>query len=311
MNIRTNLIRTLAVLLICAPFALAGHAASPPQFDGEQSVRSDMSGGEHEPLGHHQTRECILLGMLGGNLPPHCVDTSEFEVWRQDFSLGTDGWADKTDAGEWGWCGEIEAAGIEDLIGAGDEVRPLSGEAYAVVRHDECNDFWSGTFPDGSAPASTLRPLNDHWPGGGYVSALHVYLDPNWPVGSGFGYAESFQALDVEFPNFRYVFMPVERNEDGLFVGAFEVTEAGWYTFSTFFTANEPSGRELSADFVLSRHGWPLYQQAQEATFLTEEPIDSFEVSNVSNGYIWFVYISDGLDLAIDEEQMRTINQPQ
>ncbi len=303
MNIPTNSVRTLAVLLICAPFALAGNAALSAQSDVEPSLKNDTSSGGNEPLVRDLTHECWLIGWLGGNLPPHCM--AEFEAWRQDFSQGNDGWVDNSDPGFTGWCGEIERVGIDDV----DEVRPLSSNAHAVIRHGECNEFYSEFFPDGSAPASSFRPFNDHLPEDGYVSAVHIHLDPDWPEGSGFGYTDSFQVLDEEFPNFRYLFMPVERNEDGLFVGAFEVTEAGWYTFSTIYTAEEPSNRELSVDFVLSRHGWSLYQQAQEATFLTEEPIDSFKVSNVSNGYIWFVYISDGLDLAIDEEQMRTINQ--
>lgn len=309
MNIHTKPIRTMAVLSTCAVFALAANAAPPSQSDAGPSVRNETSGGGHEPLGVRYTRECVLIAMLGGKLPPRCLP--EFENWRQDFSLGTDSWVDKSDPGPTGWCGEIERVGIEDLTGAAAEIRPLSGDDHAVVRHGECNEFFSEIFPNGSAPASALRPHNDHLSEDGFVSALHVYLDPDWPEDSGFGYAESFQVLDEEFPNYRYTFMPVERNQDGLFVGTFEVTEAGWYTFSTISTAQKPSNRELSVDFVLSRHGWPLYRQAQEATFLTEEPVDSFKVNNVSNGYVWFVYINGGLDLAIDEEQMRAIDQAQ
>ncbi len=291
MTLQTKLIGTLAVLSMCTVFPLT--ASAEGSGNGAESA-------DYEPMGQHQTRECILRGMLGDQLPPHCK--AEFEVWRQDFTLDTDGWVDKSDPGPTGWCGSIERVVKDDLTGAADEIRPLSGDGYAVVRHGECNEFYSEAIPDGSAPASTLRPHNESLPNGGFVSALHVYLDPDWPEGSGFGYVDSFQVLDEEWPNFRYVFVPVERNEDGLFVGTHEVTEAGWYRFSTIFTPNK---RDLSVDFVLQRHGWPLHRQSLDKTFLTEEQVDSFNVNNVSNAYIWFAYISGGLDLAIDEEHLR------
>ena len=293
MRIRAKTTGTLTALLTCAVVALGTSAGGGAMAKGQSG---------YEPMGQHQTRECVLLRMLGGRLPPRCQVAEVFEHWRQDFSLGTDGWVDQSDAGPTGWCGSIERVGNEDLTGADDEIRPLSGDGYAVIRHGQCNDFYSEAIPDGSAPASALRPHNEHLPDGGFVSALHIYLDPDWSEGSGFGYVDSFQVLDEEWPNFRYVFVPVQRNEDGLFVGTHEVTEAGWYQFSTIFT---PSNRDLSAEFVLYRHGWPLHKQSLDMTFITEERLDSFNINNVSNAYIWFAYISGGLDLAIDEEHLR------
>lgn len=303
MNKQSRLTGKLFVVIWCALFAMSALGASPPQPEGSPSGKNDASSGGYEPLGQHQTRECMTHRMLGGKLPPHCQASAEFENWRQDFSLTTDGWVDKTDPGPTGWCGSIERVGVEDLTGADGEIRPLSGDNYAVIRHGECNETYKEPFPEGSAPASFVRPKNDHFPEGGYVSALHVHLDPDWAEGSDFGYAEAFQVLDDEWPNFRYLFVPVERNEDGLFVGEFEVTEAGWYTFSTIFTAS--NSQNLSADFVLYRHGWPLYRQELDTTMISEEPVDSFDIDNVSNAYIWFTHISEGLELAIDEEQLR------
>lgn len=298
MNKLSKLINSLLVILWSALFALAANAGPDPQANTDPSIEKGASTGS-EPLDHDQGRECTLIAMLGGQLPSRCLP--EFENWRQSFEDDTDSWVTSADPGLFGWCGEIERVDVSELMCTADEVRPLSGDSHAIVRHGECNEYWSEAFPDGSGPGSS-RPFNEGFPDGGYVSSLNIYLDPAWDEGAGFGYADSFQELDAEFPNFRYLFIPVARTETGLFVGEFQVTEAGWYTFSTVYSGK---GNSLSADFVLSRHDWPLYSQSHDVTLVSEEPVDSFRINNTSNGYIWFVYISPGLDLAIDEEQMR------
>lgn len=304
MNKSSKLTNSLLVILWSTLFALAANADPVPNANtGSSSEKGASTGYE---LGQHQTPACIVLDMPGGPLPPHCLDPDpEFENWRQSFEDDTGGWVTRADPGETGWCGEIERVNISDLMCVADEIRPLSGDSHAIVRHGQCNEFWSGLIPDGSGPASSFRPLNESFPDGGYVSSLNIYLDPTWDEGAGFGYADAFQDLDAEFPNFRYLFVPVARTETGLFVGEFQVTEAGWYTFSTVYSGK---GKRLSADFVLSRHDWPLYSQSHDVTLLSEETVDSFNIDNTSNAYIWFVYISQGLDLAIDEEQMRAVH---
>ncbi|WP_147316854.1 hypothetical protein [Wenzhouxiangella sp. 15190] len=300
MNKLSKLINSLLVVLWSALFALAANAGPDPQANTSPLIEKGASTG-YEPLGDHQNRECQLIRMLGGQLPPRCLP--EFENWRQSFEDDTAGWVTSADPGPTGWCGEIERINISDLMCEADEIRPLSGDNHAIVRHGQCNDFFSETFPDGSGPASSLRLLNESFPEGGFTSSVNIYLDPGWAEGAEFGYADAFQDLDAEFPNFRYLFIPVARTETGLFVGEFQVTEAGWYTFSTVYSSGK--GNHLSAEFVLSRHDWPLYSQSHDVTLLSEEPVDSFKTHNTSSAYIWFVYISPGLDLAIDEEQMR------
>jgi hypothetical protein len=300
MNKLSKLINSLLMILWSALFALAANAGPDPQANTGPSIERGASTGS-EPLGDHQSRECQLFRMLGGQLPPRCFP--EFESWHQSFEDDTDSWVTSADPGLFGWCGEIERVDVNELMCVADEVRPLSGDSHAIVRHGECNAYWSELFPDGSGPGSS-RPFNEGFPDGGYVSSLNIYLDPAWDEGAGFGYADSFQELDAEFPNFRYLFIPVARTETGLFVGEFQVTEAGWYTFSTVYSSK---GNSLSADFVLSRHDWPLYSQSHDVTLISEDPVDSFRINNTSNGYIWFVYISPELDLAIDEEQMRAV----
>lgn len=221
-----------------------------------------------------------------------------FQAWQQGFERDTDGWVTKEDPGPFGWCGTIQRADR----GTGD-LSPSAGSGYAIVEHDVCNDFYQPFFPDGSAPASADPDLfSTAFPTGGYVNQVDVYLDPGWEDGTGFGYAVSFQVLDENFPNFRYFFLPVSKAEGTLSVAGHEVGEAGWYTFRHRFT--EVDG-DLSVAFELARHGETLFRQETGPTLLTGELASDFDASNTSNGYIWFVSISDGLGLAIDQNQVR------
>lgn len=306
MNKRSKRLNGLLIpaILWSALFALAAYAGPAPPADAGPSNKNDPQTG-YAPLGQHQSRECRVIRMLGGPLPERCREPGpEFENWRQAFTSDTGGWATSADPGPSGWCGEIERVHVDELMCTVGEIRPLSGDTYAVIRHGECNEFYSDIFPDGSAPASAFRPHNESFPDGGFVSSLNIYLDPAWEEGAGFGYAEAFQVLDEDWPNFRYVFVPVARTEAGLFVEDFQVSEAGWYTFSTVFSSE---GKSLRADFVLSRHGWPLHRHAHDTTMFSQQPVASFNIDNTSNAYIWFTHISEGLDLAIDEEQMRAV----
>ncbi len=299
MKFASSWISIMATVLASAMLVLSASAA-------EEGGAAGSSG--YGPLGQHQSGECIILRLLGVTLPPHCEPPSEapFENWRQDFASGTEGWASQKDSGHTGWCGNIEQVDEELQDDSSEAIRSLSGTTHALVRHGECNEFYSDIFVDGAGPASAFRPHADHFPEGGFTSALHIYLDPSWPEGSGFGYTDSFQVLDEEWPNFRYLLMPVERNEEGLFVGEHEITEPGWYSFSMVFSDDNES---LAVEFVLSRHGWPQYRQSLETTMFTGESVDDFSVSNTSGAYVMFIYISEDLSLAIDEEQLRHPSQ--
>lgn len=256
-------------------------------------------------------RHCRLLAMLGVPLPVECLETEAaetFETWIQNFGQDVFGWVDKETPGPAGWCGGIERVDRNELICASDDILPSWGNAYAVLEHGECNEFWTDVFsevePDGlrSGPASTDMPLNSHFPSDGFTNDLDVFLDPDWGVGAGFGYAYAFQVLDEEWPNFRYAFQPVFKTENALLVGAHEVEEAGWYTFRHRF---DRVGVNLTVEFELLQRGLLLYAEEVTQTLLTQEPIADFRASNVSNGYVWFVSISDDLQVAVDSHQLR------
>lgn len=222
-----------------------------------------------------------------------------FQNWHQGFQHDTDGWVTQEDPGPFGWCGTIER--VDRRSGA---VAPSAGRAYAVVEHGACNDFYKAFFPQGSAPASADPALfSTAFPTGGYVNQVDVYLDPTWADGTSFGYAVSFQVLDEDFPNFRYFFLSVAKAGGALTVAGEEVTEAGWYTFRHTFTSDADG--QLAAEFELMRNGRVLFSEPVGTTLLTGESASDFDAENTSNGYIWFVSISDGLRLAIDENKVR------
>lgn len=231
---------------------------------------------------------------------------ADFQVWHQGFNHDTEGWATGADPGPFGWCGAIERVDRRDLDRAAGDIMPSAGRGYATVAHGACNEFFQNEGFLDSAPASAGRPLNETFPAAGYVNELDVYLDPSWAVGAGFGYAVSFQDLTEQFPNFHYVFLPVEKTGAGLFVAGYEVSRAGWYTFRHTFSADSDS--RLAIKFALMDRGRTLFSlpidKTLEALFPSAD-VSSFDVSDLGSGYVWFVYISEGLDLAIDEERLR------
>ncbi len=227
-----------------------------------------------------------------------------FRGWQQNFNHGLDGWETADRPAEGTWCGHIER--VE--AGPGSEgLRPSVGRAYAVVSHGDCVEPWDDddAFPHGSGPASsdaTVVPQNDAFPQAGFVSELDVYLDPDWPEDTAFGYANSFQVLDEEWPNFRYLSHDVARTEDGLFVEDTSVDRAGWYTFRHTF--REVDG-ELAVEFQLRKGGQVLHAQELESTSFSLEALADFPISNVSNAYVWFVYLTPELELPVDNKEMR------
>ncbi len=223
-----------------------------------------------------------------------------FKDWEQGFESGTDGWITNETSGAAGWCGSIEQQGS----GA---VSPSAGEGYAVITHSACNDYWSGHgFPNGSGPYSAGAGYSIAWPESGYVMQLDIYLDPSWSAdfaGSVFTYSVNIRLLDKEYPNnFRYFLVPVKVKEGKLLVAGHEVSEAGWYTFRHTFSS---AGGKLAIDFEIVRGGQTLFSEPVTETSFTGAATSSFAVSNVSNGYVWFVSIADGLGLAIDEHSVR------
>lgn len=258
----------------------------------------------------------LVLGLLAGcDTPPTApggtpglaagsgaasMSQASFQLWRQGFNHGTDGWVTDDVPGPAGWCGDIET-----VARGSDPIQPSAGAAHAVVREGDCNAFHQGRGFLSSGPAAGFMPLNRSFPTGGYVQELDVYLDPTWPDGTAFGYVVSYQNLAYPIPlSFRYLELSVAKSGGALLVDGQEVDDAGWYTFRHRF---HDDGGNLAVDFQLVRNG-----HVHAAASLSELPSlyfgempASLGVENTGSGYLWFSYISAGLDLAIDEQQLR------
>lgn len=224
---------------------------------------------------------------------------ADFPSWVQGFNLDAGGWIGAATPGPAGWCGGIEAVSRDD-----SGLVPSAGNGYALVTHTPCNDYWSSHgFPGGSGPYSPGAGYSTAFPEGGFVTELDIHLDPTWASASPFSYAASFTLLDQAYPdNFRYLLVPVSSDGRSLTVDGEEVTEAGWYTFRHRFMDD---GGELAVRFELLRHGETLFSKAVNSTSFTGESLESFDAENVGTGYLWFVHIAPGMELAIDEHRVR------
>jgi hypothetical protein len=229
----------------------------------------------------------------------HAAAQGSLSEWHQGFEQNLEGWMTDETPGETGWCGDIER-----FERGGGPVLPSAGTGYAVVEHGACNEFYTEIFPEGSGPYAPFGDYSGSWPAGGYVTELDIYLDPEWEVGTGFTYAVSFQLLDVEAfaDSLRYLAVPVTKEGEALLVAGNAVREAGWYTFRHVFVDDDGN---LSVAFQLSSGEQTLFTEHLTTTMLSEEDVSSFEPTNTGTGYAWFVSISDGLRLPIDEQRIR------
>jgi len=238
-----------------------------------------------------------------------------FKNWHQGFNQGTAGWFDRETTGSLGWCGEIE----QNAGGVG----PSAGRTYATVAQSGCNAFWSSIFGPGFrsgpwAPGPDFAGFSTVWPKGGFVVELDIYLDPTWtaealdpgsfilgPGGTVFTYSVSVRELASPadaFGSFRYFAVPVISDGGKLLVFGREVSEAGWYTFR--HVIGNDDGR-LAVDFELAeRRGGTLFT-IPVVTTLFGETVSDLSATDFGSGYIWFLSISPGLDLPIDEHRVR------
>ncbi len=218
-----------------------------------------------------------------------------FPSWRQGFDHGTEGWIDASTAGPEGWCGSIERR---------DRSSSSRGSGHAAVEQTTCNEFWATHGFSTSGPYSPGAGYSNDWPTGGYVTDLDIYLDPHGSPPTEFVYAVSFALLDEAPPeNLRYLLIPVSASGDALDVVGHEVGEAGWYTFRMRFGSD---AGQLSATFELRpRQGPVSFSVPMTMTAFTGQDLALFAASTVGTGYVWFVAIADGLQLLIDEHQVR------
>lgn len=218
-----------------------------------------------------------------------------FPVWHQGFEQGTGSWLTDDVPGQNGWCGDIAAVQDPSMASA--------GRSFATVSMGACNAFWQDNGWTASGPAGNGAGLLNPFPEGGYVMELDIYLDPSWTAESVFTLAISLYLLDRPFPyGFRYVMVPVTADEAGLYVAGHSVDDAGWYTFR--YRVGSDAG-QLALSFELADHGRALFSMSLTSTAYYGDNTSEYAVSNIGNGYFWFVAIADGLDLPIDEHQVR------
>jgi hypothetical protein len=248
------------------------------------------------------TAVVALMAALAIAIPAVAYQGTGFTTWDQGFDAGTTtGWITDETAGPEGWCGDIE------LVAAGDDaIQPSEGSGHAVVSHGMCNDFWhENGFADGSGPYSFGAGFSATWPGPGFAYELDVYLDPAWDASTSFTLAAAFNQPALEFPTgLRYLMVTATGTAEGVSVHDHELTEAGWYTFRYVFSSSEG---DLAVVFQMKRAGEVVYSTPLTTTALSGESISDFAVEDVGSGYLWFVALSPGLDLPIDEHRMRMV----
>lgn len=229
----------------------------------------------------------------------------DFQSFHQSFNNNTDAWADQYVEGVLGWCGTIELWTKKT-----GEVMPSKGNGYATVMWGECNTFWSEeadeeglpTFQYG-APATQDPDLwSATWPSSGFIQNLDIYLDPAmFDNGVAFTYSNSLK-LQGEMA-FIYFAFDVVKDAGSLYINDFEVSEAGWYTFS--YVYGEDEGK-LLIDFQLLQKNQLLYSfPIEKRLYAPEVSTSDLWVDDYGSGYIWFVYLQDGVALPIDEQMLR------
>lgn len=251
-----------------------------------------------------------------------------FPHWNQNFNFGTDGWyGSETTEPALAWCGNVTWYGD-----GGGPVLPSRSRGYATVAEEPCSPTTLGTFPDlaGSpwAPGPDLANFSSFWPQSGFAMQLDVYLDPTWtgsapicmyplefPLAEPCNYfaldetavftlAASLRELssDPEHGVFHYFAVPVYGNGSELSIFGSEITREGWYTFEWSF---QDEGDGLAVDFELSERRGGLVLSQSLNRFYSPEPTSALNPADLGSGYLWFVSITPGLELPIDEHRMR------
>lgn len=235
-------------------------------------------------------------------------ESATFPSFHQGFNNSLAPWGDATtgnDDDDTGWCGDIELKSKKD-----GDIKPSAGAGYATVEFGACNTFWTGAgFPDGSAPA-TLDPslFSQVWPDSGFIHQLDIYLDPSdFEEGNAFSL---FFGLYYDFYDYPFDYYAINVSKDGgslVINGDFEVADAGWYTFKQSY--NQTTEGDLTAEFVLQKNHHTVYMTELETTVMgnTDLNINKIHANGdvIGSGYMWFPFIAPGVELAIDEYQLR------
>lgn len=228
------------------------------------------------------------------------AETAEFPTFHQGFNADTHPWADNSMTGFWGWCGTVDLQNKKD-----SDLKPSAGVGYATVMFGSCNDYWTAEFGEASGPATFDAALwSQSWPESGFIHELDIYLDADQydlDNGLAFAYANSLYYSALAYP-FIYFGLNVEKVDGTLEVNSFPVPEEGWYTFREVF--GQDGNGNLTVDFELLDDGKLLNSFPMETT-LGGNAASSYDAEALGSGYIWFPFIADGVELAIDEYRLR------
>lgn len=233
-------------------------------------------------------------------------------MFHQSFDSNTDGWVTGETSGQQGWCGDLAQHGT----GSGP-VSPSAGDGYAAATGAACNSYWQDQGFPRSGPFSPSGGFSSTWPENGFVNEIDIYLNPNWPAGKGFGFSVS--ALDQDGNHLKsdrhsgyfifhvsadsstgdlllstsnqLAFTPPQNLESGEHL---EVPGAGWYTFRHTF---RDDGGSLAVDLEVLRDGDVLFETTHSTSFDTAKTVGG-------NEYAWLTFVTDGLQLPIDEHRL-------
>ena len=233
-------------------------------------------------------------------------ESATFPSFHQGFNHSFAPWADEATANDVsGWCGDIELKSRKD-----GDIAPSAGAGYATVKFGPCNTHWAAAgFPNGSAPA-TLDPslFSQVWPESGFVHQLDIYLDPSdFEEGNAFDLFFGLYYNWYDYP-FDYYAIHVSKEDGSLLINEeYEVNDAGWYTFKQSYDKTKEG--ILTADFELQDNHHTVYSTTLNTTVMGNTKLNINDIYAdgyiIGSGYMWFPYIAPGVELAIDEYQLR------
>lgn len=243
----------------------------------------------------------LVIGLLAVSAIPVFAQ-GVLPAYQQSFEQDTAGWITDETPGPAGWCGDI----TRYARGTGP-VAPSRGHGYAAVEQGACNEFWQNNQGNQWLESGPFNPpggYSESWPQSGFVNELDIYLDPAWADGTNFTYANSIRTLDPapDEALFRYFTVTVHKDSDALWVNGHEVDRAGWYTFRFEFT--EEVGH-VAVRFELADRGRVLFDEPLTTTAYSGEATASLSTGDFGTGYVWFVTLSEGLELPIDHRKYR------
>ena len=265
-----------------------------------------LSACDQEPTAPHIEAAPEATAEAQGAASNMTASNAPFPTWQQSFQHDIAGWEYEGAA----WCGSVERVEARQAGPASNAVSPSVGRAFAQIAHGLCDAPWDAAFAEGSGPASSAMPQGETFPEAGYVMDLDIYLDPDWDDGTAFGYSASFRVLDQEWPaHFRYYLHNVVADGGVVTVDGHPITQGGWYTFRHRFAGDDDG--MLAVHFEVLKGGQAVFSEELPAVLefaadgVHVHATNSFPVSNVSNAYLWFSYLTPELELPIDRQSMR------